>query len=1209
MKLMVSTLRALRALLAQGPALVTLAAGLLVTLLLAGAIRTLEQQRISVEFERHAGARIAAVKEGLNDAVDALASVNRLFAAVPQLGSDEFAAFTRPMLAQNPQLKLLAYQRIVPASQRAAFELAHRAAHPGFVITELHGSTLAPAADRPVYRAIDYLVPMAGNERLFGFDASTWTAQVEAARAACASGEAAMTSPLELHFGGVAQPGFVLFMPVYRANAPRGAAPCARVDGYTVAKVGSQALVEHTLDNPRMAPSPDLDVTVYQAAGHGARALVFHQAPAAQVRPWGLAALWSGGPRHMESSFEVGGRKWRVEVKGQSGQLLPHSLASLLMLVLGSGGSVLAAAYIGVLSARERGVARLVKERTAALSQANDSLQLLRQAIEACVNGIIIIRARQPDCPIEYVNPAFERLTGYTAAEVAGRGIGVLWSGDEQQSGVAELQALMRDEREGNVAIRTPRKDGSELWSEAHIAPCRDAAGAVHHFVLAHYDVTEKRRYASELEHQAAHDALTGLANRKLLSERLRKEIAAAARHDHSLWVLFVDLDRFKRVNDSLGHSAGDRLLQKIAQRLVDCVRVEDTVARLGGDEFVLVLCERGNGELSVDAVERIMAAIARPVAMEGQEYFISASVGISCFPGDSADPEVLIECADLAVYRAKEQGRSTFQFYLPEMNQRAQERLHMERALRNGIERGEFLLYYQPQLDLQTGAVVGVEALLRWNHPELGLLTADRFVPLAEDTGLIVPLGTWTMNAACAQVSAWQREGYGELRLALNIGLRQFKQPDLLQQVTRALDQSGLAARHLELELTERMVLDDVDRAVEILDGLRALGVTIAVDDFGTGHSSLAQLKRFPLDVLKIDQSFVRAISEQGNDGAIPNAIIALAHNLGMRVVAEGVETEAQCAFLAANMCDEVQGLLFSGPADAQEIGAQLEEGCRLSAHLLRMHKRERTLLLVDDEPNILAALRRQLRSAGLRILTASSGDEGLKLLATEHVDVILSDQRMPGMTGVEFLRAVKHSHPETVRMVLSGFTELQSVTDAVNEGAIYKFLTKPWDDTQLRAHILEAFQHKEMADENRRLDLEVRAANQGLAQANRQLEEVLRQQQEQISRTGISLEIVREALQHVPLPILGVDEEQLVAFANLAAQELFRSDGQLLGSPVEWFMPALAHLTEGRAQIETVHEARYEIVTHGMGKGTRARGTLILFKPVTSELEREIS
>jgi diguanylate cyclase (GGDEF)-like protein/PAS domain S-box-containing protein len=866
---------------------------------------------------------------------------------------------------------------------------------------------------------------------------------------------------------------------------------------------------------------------------------------------------------------------------------------------------------LGVLNSRSPDVHRLVRERTAALKQANRSQQLLKQAVDACFNSIVIVRADQDDYPIEYVNPAFEKLTGYSAADVIGGNCAKLWGVDVAQGGLREIFAMVRDKREGSAVLRTYRKDGSMLWTEVNIAPVRDPAGAVTHFVAAHSDVTEKRRYESELEYQATHDALTGLVNRQLLSERLRQEIGGAARQRTSVWVLFVDLDRFKFVNDSVGHRGGDECLQAIAQRLGATVRPQDTVARLGGDEFMIVLSERGDGHLSTSVLDRIMQAVARPVTICGQEFFLSCSVGVASYPGDGDKPDALIEYADLAMYRAKQLGRANYQFYLPEMNQQAQERTHLENAMRNALERGEFELHYQPQLDLRSGRIVGVEALLRWRHPELGLLLPASFLALAEDTGLIVPIGAWAMRRACAEVRAWQLDGREGLRLALNLASRQFHQPDLLERVAQVLDETGLPAACLELELTERMVMNDVASAVAVLNELRSLGVRLAVDDFGTGYSSLGQLKNFPLDALKIDHSFVHAISSHGNDAAIPDAIISLAHNLGMRVIAEGVETEAQCEFLARNMCDEIQGNLFSAAIDAKAMAALLAEGRQLPEQLLRMHKRQHTLLLVDDEPNILSALKRQLRGTGLRILTAPSGKEGLALLETEPIDVIVSDQRMPGMTGVEFLRAVKNSHPNTVRIVLSGFTELQSVTDAVNEGAIYKFLTKPWDDTQLRGHIQEAVLHKEMADENRRLDLEVRTANHGLAHANRQLEEVLRLQQEQIKSTGISLDIVREALQHVPLPILGLDEEQVVAFANLAAQHLFRQDGMLLGSSAELFMPQLLQALdlagEGPGCTIQLHGSGFEVAAHSMGKGTRSRGRLIIFTPAPAVLTVE--
>jgi diguanylate cyclase (GGDEF)-like protein/PAS domain S-box-containing protein len=1201
-----AAVRGLGVVLGQRAALVTLAGCLAVTFGLTGAIRSLERQRIRAGFEREAATRIGAVHEALDDVMDQLATINRLFVAVPLLDRAQFEAFAGPVLEQMPQVDMLAYQRIVTAQERPAFERARRRQRPGFVVSELAGGKLAPARARAVYRVVDYAVARSGATPLLGFDGATRAEQVQAARRACVTGAAAMTNRYGVILDGRTRPGFMVLMPVYRSDAPAPLAPCDRVAGYTVAVIGAAGLVEQTLGKARLAADSALDVEVFQDSSARQAALVYSRHSRRPAGPSLLARLWGVQPLHAEASFAEGGRNWHVVLRGEPEPLLAHSLGSFLMSLLGSAASVLAAAYIGSLSARERAVARLVRERTAALTEANASLQLQRQAIEACINGLIIARADGGAGVIEYANPAFERLTGYTQEEVLGRSLDVLCGGDGGGPGADQLLGLVRDEREGNVVLRTRRKDGGELWSEAHIAPCRDATGIARHFVVAHYDVTEKRRYEAELRHQARHDALTGLANRTQLLERLGQEVSAAARHGYALWVLFVDLDRFKLVNDSLGHRAGDEFLRTMAQRLSAAVRPEDTVARLGGDEFVLVLADRGDGQLATGAVGRLMAAIARPVALQGNDYFISASVGIACYPRDSGDPEALIECADLAMYRAKELGRNNYQFYMPEMNHEAQERLRTERALRTAIERGEFELHYQAQLDLRSGRVVGTEALLRWRHPELGLLHPERFLPVAEDTGLVLMIGAWAMRAACAQVREWQLAGHGELRLALNVGLRQFNERDLVAEVTRVLGETGLPAACLELELTERMVMDDVERAVEVLEGLRALGVTIAVDDFGTGYSSLAQLKRFPLDALKIDQSFVRTLSQQANGAAIPDAIIALAHNLGMRVVAEGVDTEPQCVQLAANMCDEIQGEVYSGPLGAHAFGALLAGGRILPPHLLRIQKRQRTLLLVDDEPNILAALKRQLRGAGLRILTAPGGREGLQLLEAEQVDVIVSDQRMPGMTGVEFLRAVKHSHPDTVRLVLSGFTELQSVTDAVNEGAIYKFLTKPWDDTQLRGHILEAFRHKEMADENRRLDLEVRTANQGLAQANRQLEEVLRRQQEQLSRAGISLAIVHEALQHVPLPILGLDEEKAVVFANLAAQGLFRSEGQLLGSPVDWFMPELAAVAEGAPHIAAVAGEPYEIAAHGMGRGTRARGTLIIFKPAVPGNQR---
>jgi diguanylate cyclase (GGDEF)-like protein len=668
------------------------------------------------------------------------------------------------------------------------------------------------------------------------------------------------------------------------------------------------------------------------------------------------------------------------------------------------------------------------------------------------------------------------------------------------------------------------------------------------------------------------------------------------------LAVLIVDFGRIQIANDIVGREVADQMLCQMAGRLQALFHESGTVARQGGDEFVVVV-EQVEGEQQCAGLARlVMQAMATPFAAAGREFHASSSIGVALYPRDGTTTAELLKNADAAMGQAKQLGRNNFQFYTASMNERARLRLALENQLGKALERDEFVLHYQPQVDLQTGAVVGVETLIRWQHPELGMVQPDRFIALAEDTGLIVPIGTWVLRAACAQASAWQRAGIGNLRVAVNLSASQFAQPDFACMIAGVLDETGLDAGMLDLELTESLVMTDVERTISVLNDLRALGVRLSIDDFGTGYSSLSYLKRFPIDVLKIDRSFVKDLSRNPNDAAISKAIISMAHTLGIRVIAEGVETEEQCEFLSQNMCDEIQGYLFCAPLPASELEILLREKRRLPQHLLRLHKPLRTLLLVDDEPNVLSALKRLLRRQSYQILTAASGQEGLERLAKHEVDVIVSDQRMPGMTGVDFLRTVKTLHPETVRIVLSGFTELQSVTDAVNEGAIYKFLTKPWDDKQLREHVAQAFQHKEMVNENRRLTLEVQTANHHLATVNRQLEDVLEQKQAQITRSKVSLDIVREALQHVPLPVFGLDEDDIVA-----AQELYADTGPMLGGEAAHLMPKLMHAIDGAADGEKsrvqLNGLSFEALSRSMGNGTQSRGRLIILSPCDAE------
>ena len=428
----------------------------------------------------------------------------------------------------------------------------------------------------------------------------------------------------------------------------------------------------------------------------------------------------------------------------------------------------------------------------------------------------------------------------------------------------------------------------------------------------------ERKRYQVQLEHQANYDALTGLPNRNLLHDRLRQSVYAQRRR-RSIAVVFMDLDHFKFVNDSLGHSTGDKLLKGMAERLSSVLRDGDTVARLGGDEFVLILNDQSHEEVIFRAMQRIMTKVAEPIDIDGRELRLTCSAGISLFPQDGPDVDTLLRNADAAMYRAKDHGRNNFQFYTAEMNERVTERLAMESALRRAIEREEFVLHYQQRVDLRTGAIVGAEALVRWLHPEWGLVRPARFIPLAEETGLIVPIGEQVLRAACRQVRGWIDEGLKPGVISVNLSARQFRQEGLVRLVSRVLEETRLEPRWLEMELTESMVMHDVDAAIATLQGLKSLGVSLSVDDFGTGYSSLAYLKSLPIDKLKIDRSFVRDIGSgaEADDGVIAQAVISLGHALDLHVVAEGVETDAQVRFLKRHKCDEVQGFFYGEPVE----------------------------------------------------------------------------------------------------------------------------------------------------------------------------------------------------------------------------------------------------------------------------------------------------
>jgi diguanylate cyclase (GGDEF)-like protein/PAS domain S-box-containing protein len=432
-------------------------------------------------------------------------------------------------------------------------------------------------------------------------------------------------------------------------------------------------------------------------------------------------------------------------------------------------------------------------------------------------------------------------------------------------------------------------------------------------------DITEQKLAEERIHYVANHDSLTALPNRVMFSEILNHTLHSARRYNRRFAVLFIDLDRFKNINDTFGHDTGDALLKEMGRRLTQTLRVSDVVARLGGDEFVVLLQEAGDEKALSATARKILSALSKPVTLLGQECRVTASIGICTFPDDAQDEQSLMKNADIAMYRAKDEGKNTFKFYSEQINNHSLERLALETSLRRALERNEFFLHYQAKLDLTSGDITGAEALLRWQHPDLGVVSPAQFIPLAEETGLIVPIGKWVLSRACAQAVAWQRQGMAPMCMAVNLSPRQFADDDLVQDIAHILAESGLDPTLLELEITESMVMQNPERAIRLLTAIKSMGVRLAIDDFGTGYSSLAQIKRFPIDTLKVDRSFIRDIPQNTEDNGITEAIIAMAKTLSLTVVAEGVETKEQQSFLREHACDEMQGYYFSKPITAE--------------------------------------------------------------------------------------------------------------------------------------------------------------------------------------------------------------------------------------------------------------------------------------------------
>lgn len=534
---------------------------------------------------------------------------------------------------------------------------------------------------------------------------------------------------------------------------------------------------------------------------------------------------------------------------------------------------------------------------------------------------------------VTYLNVVAERMTGWLRHEAAGRPLATVLRIIDGENREPAANPMDRAVRLNTTVNLTPnciliRRDGFESSIEDSAAPIHNADGEVTGAVIVFHDVSAARAAAMHLAHLAQHDGLTDLANRTLLSDRLTQTIALARRHQNRFAVLFLDLDRFKHINDSLGHAIGDLLLRSVAARLLASVRASDCVSRLGGDEFVIVLSDVDHEGDATLGAQKIIAALAAPHRVADHDLHVTVSIGVSLYPEDGRDPETLITAADTAMYHAKESGRNNYQFFGPEMNARAAARRSIEAGLRLAVRNHEFVLHYQPKVDLRTETIVGAEALIRWPHPTRGLISPAQFIPIAEDCGLIGQIGQWVLREACSQARAWGDAGLPRVPVAVNISAIEFRDPYFLENLRTILSETRLEPRYLELELTESVLMDNAESSASVLRGVKNMGVQLAIDDFGTGYSSLSYLQQFPIDALKVDRSFVHGIRCDAGGAPIVSAVISMGRSLHRRVIAEGVETQEQLAFLQRERCGEGQGFYFSKPLAAEQFADLLASG-----------------------------------------------------------------------------------------------------------------------------------------------------------------------------------------------------------------------------------------------------------------------------------------
>ena len=765
---------------------------------------------------------------------------------------------------------------------------------------------------------------------------------------------------------------------------------------------------------------------------------------------------------------------------------------------------------------------------------------------------------------------------------------------DDQQRMAQSLEHFRMgglDER-----FRVVRPDGKMRWLHARNFPVRDEFDKVVSIGGVASDITAAGSEQRQSPFFAHFDALTALPNQLMFYDQARRLLALTKRTQQPLGVMVIDIDRFHEINLTLGHVCGDELLRQVAGRLSGSIRESDVLGRLGGDVFGILLPEVADREQAAIVARRILDTLTPPVRVEGQEVFATASIGAAFFPHDGQEVHELVSYAEIAMRHAKMQGRNCYQFYSSTMQEGVRERLFLETDLRNAVIREEFVLHYQPKVSCSSGRVVGAEALIRWNHPRRGLVPPDQFIPLLEETGLIVAVGRWVLETAARQTLAWQQAGLDLPSVSVNLSARQLQSDTLLSDVANTLARSGLPPASLDLEITESMLMQNAEQAIQILGGLKKTGVTISLDDFGTGYSSLAYLKRFPLDAVKVDRSFVRDIVADSDDASITRAVITMAHHLKLKVVAEGVETAEQLAMLISHQCDVIQGYFFSRPLPVEEMENLLRSGEHLPTHLLRSGTRKPMALFVavDGCSEVISMLERD----GHRVCIAADADAALQWFSRNLADVLICGASHKNFDAIAVLERIATLQPQCERILLANDKQWhhKKVAEMAGAGLVQRVLHAPVDAVAFRQTVEEALQRRHISDEYSRLSHEVEVAERALVrteQERRRLEAENRELQAVESR---GFTILQDVVSALPVPIIGFDEEGMVAMLNDAAALVFAGRGLMIGAALAVVFPELPAL--GKNEMLMLGEGQYQCLWRQASLGGNNYGQLLVLQ-----------